>query len=260
MSPAQSKDWNPETYARFRGLRLRPAIDLIHQIGVIPDGDIIDLGCGNGAVGEALAERFDGHKLIGVDSSEAMLVKASETRNYDDLVHADITHYQPSKPPAVIFSNAALNWLPDHETLMPMIAGQLADGGVLAVQMPGQHDGPSHALARSVAVDMFPDRFADGGWNADVLDPADYYRILSPHGDVTAWETSYLQPLAPAEGHPVRHFTQSTYLRPIMAKMDEIEQADYLKRYETALHAAYPLAEDGSALFTFRRVFFVLRR
>ena len=259
MSGQLKNDWNPETYSRFRGLRLRPAIDLLQQISGEGEGDIIDLGCGNGAVGEPLAERFAGHKIIGVDASEAMLVKASETRAYDDLVHAHIDHWQPARPPAVIFSNAALNWLGDHQALMPRLAAQLAEGGILAVQMPGQHNGPSHALAREIAVEMFPDRFANGGWNTDVLDPAEYYRILSDLGTVTAWETTYLQPLAAVdEGHPVRHFTQSTYLRPILDKLDADEQASYLAAYEAGLSVAYPLLPNGGVLFPFRRIFFVL--
>ena len=188
-----------------------------------------------------------------------MLVQASETRAYDDLVHAQIDHWQPARPPAVIFSNAALNWLGDHQTLMPRLAGQLAEGGILAVQMPGQHNGPSHALAREIAVEMFPDRLANGGWNTDVLDPAAYHRILSRLGTVTAWETTYLQPLAAVDdGHPVRHFTQSTYLRPILVKLDADEQASYLAAYEAGLAVAYPLLPNGGVLFPFRRIFFVL--
>ena len=37
-------DWNPEAYARFRGLRLRPALDLLAQVGDLPLGDVVDLG------------------------------------------------------------------------------------------------------------------------------------------------------------------------------------------------------------------------
>lgn len=259
MSVTSQNDWNPETYARFRGLRLRPAIDLIQQIAAVPAGDVVDLGCGAGAVGDALGERFNGHRIIGVDSSEAMLVKAAETRSYDDLVHADIAHWQPARAPAVVFSNAALNWLNNHDRLLPRLAGYLAPGGILAFQVPGQHDAPSHALAREVAVRRFPAVFGTGGWNADVLTPAEYHAILSPSGAVNVWETSYCHCLAPVEeGHPVRAFTQSTYLRPILDRLDDAQQADYLATYDAALAQAYPLRADGSVLFPFRRVFAVV--
>ena len=79
MSHGTTKDWDPGTYARFRDLRLRPALDLMAQIGAVPEGPVVDLGCGDGAVAAALAARFPGHPLIGVDSSRAMLADAGAT-------------------------------------------------------------------------------------------------------------------------------------------------------------------------------------
>ena len=151
MSGAEKKDWNPEAYARFRGLRLRPALDLLAQVGDLPPGDIIDLGCGDGAAAAALAGRFPGRRLVGVDASPAMLERAS---GYDAKVEADIAGWRPETPPALIFSNAVLHWLPDHAALMPRLARFLAPGGVLAVQMPRQQGAPSHRFLRDIAAAM----------------------------------------------------------------------------------------------------------
>jgi trans-aconitate methyltransferase len=46
----------------------------------------------------------------------------------------------------VIFSNAALQWLPNHDTLFPRLMSQLRSGGALAVQMPSNWGQPSHTL------------------------------------------------------------------------------------------------------------------
>ena len=156
---AQAKDWNPGAYARFRGLRLRPALDLLAQVGDLPKGDVIDLGCGDGAAAEALGLRFAGRRVVGVDSSPAMLDKA---KGYGAKIRADIATWHPETPPALIFSNAVLHWLPDHARLLPRLAGLLAQGGVLAVQMPRQFLAPSHRFLRDIAVAMFPDRFDFG--------------------------------------------------------------------------------------------------
>jgi trans-aconitate 2-methyltransferase len=78
-------------------------------------------------------------------------------------------------------------------------------------------------------------------------------------GEVTAWESEYVQRLpAQAEGHPVRAFTQSTALRPVLAQLTPDETEAFLKAYDAALGAAYPLLADGAALLPFRRVFFTL--
>lgn len=259
MTGKDVKDWSPETYARFRGLRLRPAMDLLAQVPDLPEGAVVDLGCGNGPVAGALALRFPDRALIGVDTSPAMLAKAAETGHYTELAEADAARWTAGAPPALIFSNALCQWLPDHPALFARLAGMLAPGGTLAVQMPRQFAAPSHALMRRIAPQLFPDRFDFSAWAPPVATPAAYARLLAPLGAVSVWETEYIQRLDPVEtGHPVRHFTESTALRPFAEKLDEAEQARFVAAYEAALAAEYPVEADGSVLFPFRRVFFVL--
>jgi trans-aconitate 2-methyltransferase len=186
-------DWNPAAYARFGDLRLRPALDLLAQVCPLSRGDVVDLGCGAGAVGPDLALRFPGHALVGVDTSAAMLDQARDRAVYRGLHQADIGLWAPLTPPALVFSNAALHWLPDHAALLPRIAGWLAPGGVLAVQMPRQYDLPSHRFLRDIAALMFPDRFDFHNWHAPVWPAAAYWDLLAPLGQVTAWETDYVQ-------------------------------------------------------------------
>ncbi len=253
------QDWNPEAYAKFRGFRLRPAMDLLAQVPDLPLGDVVDLGCGNGPVGPALAQRFQGRRLIGVDNSLAMLSKAKESGAYDALIEADASLWQPDAPPALIFSNALCHWLPDHTTLFARLAGYLTKGGVLAVQMPRQFAAPSHQVLRDVAAAMFPGRFDYSNYAPPVAPPQHYAQMLDPMGKVSLWETDYIQRLAPVDtGHPVRHFTQSTAMRPIAEKLDESELDQYVSAYDSALADHYPLLQDGSVLFPFKRLFFTL--
>lgn len=253
-------DWNPETYARFRGLRLRPALDLLAQVRDLPPGSIVDLGCGNGAVGEALAARFPDRALIGVDSSAAMLTKAAEAGLYSELVQADAAFWLPVRPAALIFSNAALHWLGDHDRLLPRLALGLAPGGTLAVQMPLQHEAPSHRLLRDLGATLFPDRLGPGAVAPSPVRAATHYlRLLARFGAVDAWETEYVQHLGPAQsGHPVRAFTESTAMRPYLDRLEPAERDWLTAAYDTALEDAYPRLDDGSVLFPFRRVFFTL--
>ena len=81
---AQKRDWNPEAYSRFRDLRLRPALDLLLAVRSVGGGDVIDLGCGNGAMGPLLKERFLGHSVVGVDASPAMLDRPKRQGLTDD--------------------------------------------------------------------------------------------------------------------------------------------------------------------------------
>ncbi|WP_374398539.1 methyltransferase domain-containing protein [Tabrizicola sp.] len=266
VTEATTKDWDPARYGAFRDLRLRPALDLLAQVGELPAGEVVDLGCGDGAVGPALAARFKPeHPLSGVDSSAAMLETAAgrmtqwENPIYGALIQADIALWAAGTPPALIFSNAALNWLPDHASLLPRLATMLTPGGVLAVQMPRQGGAPSHRLLAEVAERLFPGRFPVA--RAPVLTAGDYAQMLLPLGEVRAWTTEYVQILDPVpQGHPVRAFTESTAMRPFVAGMSAEEAQAYVAAYDAALAAAYPALPDGRVLFPFTRVFFVLER
>ncbi|WP_409077743.1 methyltransferase domain-containing protein [Roseovarius sp. SCSIO 43702] len=237
---------------------MRPGLDLLNAVGQMAAGDVIDLGCGNGQLGPALRARAEGRQIVGVDSSPAMLAKARSAGCYDSLQQADIRDWHPRRAPGLIFSNAALHWVGEHEALMPKLAGMLARGGTLAVQMPHQNKAPSHRVWLSLSEEMFPGRVEKMG-TPGVMAPQRYDELLSPLGRFRLWETEYFQRLvAEAGSHPVRRFTESTYARPVLDALETDEKAALIRRYEEAMHAAYPVRADGSVLFPFRRMFFTL--
>lgn len=251
-------DWNPGAYARFHDLRLRPGLDLLNTVSRMGAGDICDLGCGNGALGEALKARAGSRQVIGVDASPAMLKKARTSKGYDSLQQADIRDWHPRKAPGLLFSNAALHWVGNHEQLMPKLAGMLGKGGTLAVQMPHQNKAPSHRVWLSLVEELFAGRVEKMG-TPGVMAPVKYEELLSSLGQFRLWETEYYQRLMAESGsHPVRRFTESTYARPVLQALDDDERAELIRRYEKAMHAAYPVRADGSVLFPFRRLFFTL--
>ncbi len=251
-------DWNPGAYARFRDQRLRPGLDLLNAVDQMGAGDVIDLGCGNGAMGEALAARAAGRQVIGVDASPAMMEKARQSKGYSSLQQADIREWHPRRAPGLIFSNAALHWVGRHEELLPRLAEMLSKGGTLAVQMPHQNKSPSHRVWLSLVEEMHPDRVDKMG-TPGVMAPVKYEELLAPLGQFRMWETEYYQRLMAEPGsHPVRRFTESTYARPILDAFDKDEKAELIARYEAVMKSAYPIRSDGSVLFPFRRLFFTL--
>lgn len=263
MSGGNGHDWDPGTYHRFRGHRLRPALDLLNRVGPLPKGDVIDLGCGAGDVAPDLHLRFcttSGARLIGVDTSPAMLEKAGALGVYDRLDSGDIALWAPHEPPALIFSNAALHWVDDHEPLLGRLVGTLAKGGTLAVQVPHQNNAPSHRLWRGLADELCSGCLADVPLPG-VLLPAQYFHLLETLGEVNLWETEYFQKLpASDEGHPVRRFTEATYARPILETLDSLQRERLIRAYDDLIGKAYPLSSDGGALFPIRRLFFTLVR
>ncbi len=108
----------------------------------------VDLGCGTGDLTKELHLRLLASSTLGVDRSEAMLEKARtfiapglSFRQGDIDTFEDIIHYD------LIFSNAALHWVPGHEALFERFARLLNKGGQIAIQVPFNHDHPSQAVA-----------------------------------------------------------------------------------------------------------------
>ena len=81
-------EWSPEVYGRHAAPRLRPALDLLGRIPIANAETVVDLGCGSGALFPALRARFATARLMGIDSSPAMLERARAVDPDVELVEA----------------------------------------------------------------------------------------------------------------------------------------------------------------------------
>jgi trans-aconitate 2-methyltransferase len=172
----------------------------------------------------------------------------------------DLAAWVPERPVDVIFSNAALQWVPGHQRLLPGWVKALAPGGRLAFSMPGNFDGPSHRLLRELCESpRWRDRLGEVNRHNVVGGPADYFELLSDLGcDVDAWETTYLQVLHGTD--PVLEWMKGTALRPALdALPEEGEREEFLAELTLLIREAYPPGPHGT-LFPFRRIFVVASR
>lgn len=257
---AERTAWDPRQYLRYSGHRLRPAVDLLNRIDLSNPQQIVDLGCGTGNVSVLLRDRWPSTSITGVDGSADMLASARDTAPEISWVEADLTEWTPASPPDLIYSNAALHWLDDHEALFPRLMESLAPGGVLAVQMPRNFGAPSHTSMAEAARDgPWRDRLEPLLKPVPVLAPGFYYGLLASHAAaIDVWETEYLHVLEGAD--PVAEWTKGTWLRPLLDALDAPERAGFEAAYRERVRDAYPPRSDGRTLFPFRRLFMVARR
>jgi trans-aconitate 2-methyltransferase len=112
--------WNADQYLRFADERTRPCRDLAASVSVKPVRRVIDLGCGPGNSTAVLAERWPAAELTGLDSSAEMIDAARQSSGGPRWVVGDIGAWAEGDdgPYDVVFSNAALQWLPDHAVVL----------------------------------------------------------------------------------------------------------------------------------------------
>jgi trans-aconitate 2-methyltransferase len=145
-------EWDPGQYEKFAAERAQPFFDLLNLVEPVPGGEVIDLGCGTGELTVRLHAHTRAGATVGVDSSDAMLA-AARPRAGDGLRFeaGDISRFDAEGKFNLIFSNAALQWVPGHARLLERLSRGLRPGGQLAVQVPANADHTSHVVATEVA-------------------------------------------------------------------------------------------------------------
>jgi trans-aconitate 2-methyltransferase len=251
--------WDPNQYLRFDSERLRPALDLLARIHLEVAEDIVDLGCGPGHIAKILKSRWPLAHVLGVDRSPEMLAQAATGAPECEWRRADLAEWHPEHPVDLIYANASLHWAEDHQNLFPRLMAALKPGGWLAVQMPRNHDRPSHQAAFEVA-ERGPWRTRLGPLlrKQPVADPEAYCRWLSPAVDhLDIWQTDYLHLLEGAD--PVAAWTHGSLLVPLLEALRMEEREPFLEAYRVRLRLAYPQDQEGRTPFWFRRLFLVAR-
>ena len=254
-------DWNPELYSRYEDERTRPARELLARVPLAEAAQVVDLGCGPGNSTELLVQRFDGATVLGTDNSEPMLVKARERLPQARFELSDIGSWEPELRPDLIYANAALQWVPDHEHLIPRLFAALAPGGVLAIQMPDNRQEPTHRLMREVGGEA-PWAQAIGNpekLRTPLLSIEGYYDLLADKAAmVDVWRTAYQHPMESAAA--IVEWVRGTGLKPFVDPLPGELQSSFLAEYERRVALSYPKRSDGRLLLAFPRMFIVAQR
>jgi trans-aconitate 2-methyltransferase len=254
-------DWNPALYRRFEDERTRPARELLSRVPLAQASHVVDLGCGPGNSTELLVERFAGAQVVGTDNSPSMLETARKRLPSVRFELSDISAWVPDNPPDLIYANAALQWVPAHEALIPRLFAALAPGGVLAVQMPDNREEPTHRAMRDTAsLDPFAGAIGDvETLRSAILPLSRYYDLLAPQAaQVDVWHTIYQHPMASPAA--IVEWVSSTGLKPFVERLPENLRPAYLAEYERRIARDYPPRADGKLLLAFPRLFLVAQR
>lgn len=250
-------EWSSEQYLKFVGERTQPAVDLAGRIN--PDGcrRVLDIGCGPGNSTRVLAEMFPMARVIGADNSEDMLKKARELNPMLEFVYFDACGDFTSVGGEfdLVFSNACIQWIPNHAELLKKMMGLLHVGGTLAVQTPINYEEPIHIIIEKTA--------ASEKWSGKIksgrvfynMTPSEHFDVLSEIAtDFSMWQTTYMHRMPSHES--IMEWYKGTGLRPYLSQLNESDAAEFENDVFEEVRKAYPKQANGEIIFRFPRFFF----
>ena len=249
--------WDPDRYELYKKERSAPYEDLFKLIHVRPGMQVVDLGCGTGELTAKLADSLPNSQVLGIDSSREMLERAYP-------LEQPRLHFQYGLIEEVtgawdlVFSNAAIQWIADHASLIPRLFGLVKPGGQIVIQIPSNHTHPTHQLIVEVA-SQEPFRQALGGWTrqSPVLSIDAYAALLYRLGgeDITVFEKVYPHILADADA--LAKWTSGTALLPYKNRLPDNLWEEFMQLYRQRLRQVWP---EGPVFYPFRRTLFAATR
>ena len=249
-------DWDSKQYLKFEKERTRPSVDLIKGIEISPK-KILDVGCGPGNSTASLAKYFKDAYIIGIDSSSNMIEAAQNNYPEIDFMMCDASNdlNRVGENYDLVFSNACIQWIPNHDALLKNFMSLLVSGGVMAVQIPINYKEPIHTIINEVS--------SMKKWNFKNSSPrpfytcsqSDYYDILSNLStDFSIWETIYYHQMK--EHNDIMEWYKGTGLRPYLDALPEEQVKEFEKEVFDKVVRAYPKHKNGDIIFRFPRLFF----
>ncbi len=251
-------EWNASQYLKFQSERTQPATDLICRIPLAEPKEIIDIGCGPGNSTEALWLRWQTAHIVGIDSSAPMIERARASYPALTFVLCDANRVSDvfPKPFDLVFSNACLQWIPEHERLLPSLFSLVKRGGYLAVQIPKNENSPLHRTIAEVTAApkwglLQTKREQNGSLPAEA-----YFDLLTALTDnVSLWETEYIHRMESYDA--MLEWVKGTRLRPYLSALDAERQEELQSEIRERLVSFYPVQRNGEILLRFKRLFFL---
>ena len=249
--------WDPERYEQFKAERAAPFQDLMSLINVREGLSVIDLGCGPGPLTKRLADALPGSDVVGIDSSAEMLTSAQELAReglrFEQRAIEDVAGEFD-----LVFSHAALQWLPRHSALIPKLLSIVRPGGQLAVQMPSNFSHPTHTIIDEVgAVEPFASGLNGYVHSWSVLGVEEYADLLFASGatEQTVFEKVYPHVLEDSDA--LADWMSGTALVPYMERLPDELHERFMDAYRDLLRERFP---QKPVFFGFRRIIFVAGR
>ena len=229
---------------------------LISSLQLKGNEAILDLGCGDGILTKQLSLLVpDGH-VLGIDASAGMIEKTGQNVHENlQFRHMDINEMDFDNEFDVIFSNAALHWIKDHERLLKNTYAALKPGGTAIWNFAGDGNCETFygVMRKKIRDDRYKEYFADFEWPWFMPSKAEYKGLTRNAGfsEVMISEENADRYFADAD-EMIRWIDQPSLVPFMQCVPDKVKKKFRDEVIEEMLGKA--LQPDGTCFETFRRI------
>ena len=250
--PSPAFTWNAADYNKSSPAQQVWAQELMGKLQLSGKEHVLDIGCGDGKVTAAIAECVPKGSVTGIDNSPEMIRFAQE--HFPHHIYKNLTFTQMDASRLeffeefdVVFSNAALHWIPDHKPLLAGIAHSLCRGGKLLIQMGGKGNAAQafealNALLENLHWAGYYDGFS---FTFGFFGPEDYRQWLAEAGLEPVRVELIPKDMVYPDREAFAGWIRTTWL-PWMARLPEEEQPVFTKALIDEYLSMYPADPDGT--------------
>lgn len=255
-------DFNAVQYGRCSRIQKEWGGDVLAGLRLSGRERVLDLGCGDGRLTADIAHRVPQGSVLGIDSSPAMLAAAERLSGRNlSFRQVEIDDLAFDEEFDLVFSNAALHWVTDHERLIANVFAALRPGGVVRWSFAGDGNSPTllRVLRETMQSPEFAPAFVGFQWPW-VMPTADEYQGLlaaQPFQEAHAW----IQPADKYFESPfeLTGWIEQPCLVPFLAQLDE-EQRPAFRDEVVWEMISRTLQADGRCFERFRRLSVLARK
>ncbi|OUM67626.1 hypothetical protein PIROE2DRAFT_58665 [Piromyces sp. E2] len=254
-------DWDAKLYSKFEKERTLPSIDLVNSISHENPKLIIDIGCGIGNSTAVLKNKFTNARIIGADSSDDMLIKAEKDYPELEFIKLDAGSELDTLKEKydIVYSNACIQWIPDHEILIPKLFNLLSENGSLVIQIPQQRKHQMNKVIQTVVESSKWCHKFKKTKQLNILPEEEYYEIFSRMTDnFRIWETVYFHTMPSHQS--IVEWYKGAGLRPYLEQLNDEEKVLFEEDILIEVKKEYSVQSDGKIIFRFPRLFMLAKK
>ena len=229
---------------------------LIAELDLRGDERVLDLGCGDGTLTARIAEALPRGEVIGIDASQGMIeVALQKKRGNLEFLRMNIDDLSFSEQFDVVFSNATLHWVRDHNRLLANVRTSLKEGGLFRFDFGGEGN-CSHFLKvirEAMADEAFSSYFKDFPWPWYMPPVAEYEALVRRAGFVEARVWGEIADRFFPDRETMIRWVDQPSLVPFLARVAEEHRATF-RGFVVRRMVEETLQPDATCFETFRRI------